>query len=147
MFLVDVLGLDWSVVHEEADRLEHAVSDRVLEKIDLFLGHPTVDPHGDPIPTSQGELDDPERTSLADCPVGVPQRVARVLNQNIAFLQFIERQGLRPGAVVTVEQREAAADAPTVLVPGREPMSVSLAVAAQILVVPAATSVTPSIPA
>ena len=147
LFLVDVLGLDWSVVHEEADRLEHAVSDRVLEKIDLFLGHPTVDPHGDPIPTSQGELDEPERTSLADCPVGVPQHVARVLNQNIAFLQFIERQGLRPGAVVTVEQREAAADASTVLVPGREPMSVSLAVAAQILVTPPPASMAPSIPA
>lgn len=144
LFLVDVLGLDWSVVHEEADRLEHAVSDRVLEKIDLFLGHPTVDPHGDPIPTSQGKLDEPERTSLADCEIGVAQQVMRVLNQNIAFLQFIERQGLRPGAVVTVEKREAAADAITILVPEREPVSLSLAVATQILVALAPSSSAPA---
>ncbi len=54
LFLVEVLGLDWSVVHEEADLLEHAISDRVLEKLDLLLGSPRFDPHGDPIPTSEG---------------------------------------------------------------------------------------------
>lgn len=134
LFLVDVLGLDWSVVHEEADLLEHAISDRVLEKMDLVLGHPTVDPHGDPIPTSKGKLDEPEWISLAVCEVGMPHHVTRVLNQNIDFLQFVERQGLRPGAIVTVEGRDNAADTSTIVVLGRKPTSVSLAVASQILV-------------
>src|ERR1700677_4514193 len=56
LFLVKVLGLDWSVVHDEADTLEHAISDRVLERMDALLNHPTVDPHGDPIPTPKGQL-------------------------------------------------------------------------------------------
>src|SRR5271155_2507955 len=88
LFLVKVLGLDWSVVHEEADALEHAISDQVLERIDALLGHPKADPHGDPIPTPKGQLHEPRRISLADCPVGVPQQVARVLDQDPAFLQF-----------------------------------------------------------
>src|SRR5580700_4376418 len=68
LFLVKILGLDWSVVHDEADRLEHAISDTVLERMDALLGHPTADPHGDPIPTSKGQLHEPRRLSLADCP-------------------------------------------------------------------------------
>src|SRR5580692_2187119 len=56
LFLVKILGLDWSLVHDEADALEHAISDVVLERIDALLGHPTADPHGDPIPTPKGHL-------------------------------------------------------------------------------------------
>ena len=56
LFLVRVLGLDWSAVHAEADQLEHAVSDAVLDRIDAVLGHPTTDPHGDPIPTATGRV-------------------------------------------------------------------------------------------
>src|SRR6476661_8041735 len=52
LFLVKTLGLDWSEVHAEAEELEHAISDRVMDRIDVLLGHPTVDPHGDPIPDS-----------------------------------------------------------------------------------------------
>ncbi len=134
LFLVSVLGLDWSVVHEEADLLEHSISDRVLERIDLVLGHPKVDPHGDPIPTSKGKLHEPEGISLAACDIGVRQHVTRVLNQNIDFLRFVEREGLRPGAVVTVQRRDDAADTSTIVVQGRKATSLSLPVAAQILV-------------
>ena len=134
LLLVEILGVDWAVVHEEADLLEHAISERVLEKIDLLLGHPTVDPHGDPIPNSKGKLFEPASVSLADCAIGARQRVTRVLNQNIEFLQFVEQHGLRPGATVVVEQRDAAADTSTIQVTGREPKSLSLAVAARILV-------------
>lgn len=140
LFLVEVLGLDWSVVHEEADLLEHAISDRVLEKMDQVLGHPKVDPHGDPIPTSKGKFDEPEWVSLADCETGVGQYVTRVLNQNIDFLQFVERQGLRPGAIVTVQGRDRAADTSAIVVRGRSPTSLSLAVASQILVATADAS-------
>src|SRR5436305_5917057 len=70
LFLVKVLGLDWSEVHTEADELEHAVSDKVLERMDALLGRPSVDPHGDPIPTAKGHLDELRLDSLADCPLG-----------------------------------------------------------------------------
>src|SRR5256885_15044056 len=65
LFLVKVLGLDWSEVHPEAEELEHAISDKVLEKIDALLGRPRVDPHGDPIPTAKGKVVDAHLDSLA----------------------------------------------------------------------------------
>ncbi len=134
LFLVKTLGLDWSVVHEEADVLEHAISDRVLERIDALLGHPTADPHGDPIPTSKGHVDNPRRMSLADCPAGVAQRVARVMDQDPEFLRFVERNGLMPGSSVTVESREPAAESVIVRIARREPVSLGFAAAAKILV-------------
>src|SRR5437867_7894694 len=70
LFLVKVLGLDWSEVHEEAEELEHAVSDKVLARIDAYLGHPSVDPHGDPIPTSKGKVSSPKLLSLGECELG-----------------------------------------------------------------------------
>ena len=134
LFLVKVLGLDWSEVHDEADALEHAISDRVLERIDVLLGRPTADPHGDPIPTPEGDIHEPKWPSLADCAVGVPQRIARVLDQEPEFLQFVERQGLMPGAVVTVGKREPAAEAVRIRVRRGEEVSLGLVAAAKILV-------------
>ena len=134
LFLVKVLGLDWSVVHDEADALEHAISDRVLERMDALLGHPTADPHGDPIPTPKGHLHERQLMSLADCPVGIAQQVARVLDQEPEFLQFIERSGLMPGAIVTVGKRDSAAEAVKIRIPRREEVSLGMAAAAKILV-------------
>jgi len=134
LFLVKVLGLDWSVVHEEADALEHALSDRVLDRIDALLGHPSVDPHGDPIPTRQGQVAEPQRISLADCPVEVRLRIARVLDQDPTFLQFLERQRLTPGSSVSVAYREAAADAVRIRTRGGHEVSLGLAAAAKVLV-------------
>ena len=140
LFLVKVLGLDWSTVHDEADALEHAISDQVLERIDKLLGHPATDPHGDPIPTSKGHVHEPRRMSLANCPVGKRQRIARVLDQDPEFLQFIERQGLMPGATITVGDREAAAEAVKIRIPRRPETSLGLAAAAKILVESPASS-------
>jgi DtxR family transcriptional regulator, Mn-dependent transcriptional regulator len=134
LFLVKVLGLDWSLVHEEADMLEHAVSDQVLERIDAVLGHPKVDPHGDPIPTAKGHLHEPRRMSLADCPADAPQQVARILDQDQEFLQFVERNGLMPGSTVTAARREPAAEAVRIHIPRGGEVSLGLAAAAKILV-------------
>jgi DtxR family Mn-dependent transcriptional regulator len=134
LFLVNILGLDWSLVHEEADTLEHAISERVLERMDALLGHPTADPHGDPIPTSKGHLHERRLISLADCPVGIAQQVARVLDQEPEFLQFIDRSGLKPGSIVTVAKRDAAAEAVKIQIPRRREVSLGLAAAAKILV-------------
>src|SRR5262249_54790685 len=131
LFLVKVLGLDWSEVHEEAEALEHVISERVLERMDAVLGHPTTDPHGDPIPTSKGQIHDPTRMSLATCPPGRVQRIVRVLDQEPEFLQFLERQGLMPGATVTVDQREAAADVVQFRTARPESASLGLAAAAK----------------
>src|SRR5260221_5837159 len=78
LFLVKVLGLDWSEVHEEADELEHAISDKVLERIDQYLGRPSADPHGVPIPTAKGKLADARMESLAECSLNRTVRVARI---------------------------------------------------------------------
>src|SRR5438105_11795704 len=90
LFLVKVVGLDWSEVHAEAEELEHAISDKVLEKIDTLLGRPSVDPHGDPIPLANGQLMPSPITSLADCPVNQPLRVERILDQDSSFLQLVD---------------------------------------------------------
>src|SRR4051812_21483304 len=82
LFLVEVLGLDWSEVDEEAEELEHAISDKVLEKIDDLLHHPRVDPHGDPIPTAKGKIAHRAMVSLSECELNRPMRVARVVDQN-----------------------------------------------------------------
>jgi DtxR family Mn-dependent transcriptional regulator len=134
LFLVKTLGLDWSEVHVEADNLEHVISDRVLERMDAILGFPTVDPHGDPIPSSQGQLHEPTHPSLADCDVGESYKIARVLDQAPEFLKFVDRQGLIPGAVVTVESREAAAEAVKIRIGRRAGVSLGLSAAAKILV-------------
>src|SRR5690349_1211139 len=102
LFLVRVLGLDWSEVHDDAERLEHALSERVVERIDEMLGFPTVDPHGDPIPGPRGLL--PERSdateSLLLCAVGAPLVVARITDQSPEFLRLAEAHGLVPGRAV-----------------------------------------------
>jgi DtxR family Mn-dependent transcriptional regulator len=137
LFLVKVLGLDWSEVHNEADAWEHVISDQVLERMDAVLGHPAVDPHGDPIPTRKGQVREPARVSLADCPTGRRHRVARVLDQTPEFLRFAERHGLTPGALVTVVGRERGADAVRVRLARRQTLSLGVSAAAKFLVEPA----------
>lgn len=136
-FLVEALGFDWSEVHAEAEELEHAISDKVLERIDAFLGHPATDPHGDPIPPQTGKLPRRKLTRLTDCQTDVPLRIARVLNQDPVFLRYVADHGLRPGESITVAPRQPAADAVTVCAGDREPVTLGTAAAASILVEPA----------
>jgi hypothetical protein len=118
LFLVQVMGMSWTEVHEEAEHLEHAVSDRLIERIDEMLGRPSADPHGDPIPGPEGTLSRPEYDSLLTCPVGETVTVRRVSDQDSEFLRFVERHDLKPGQVVSVQDRDAAAD--SVRLKGRE---------------------------
>ncbi|MEA2736052.1 MAG: DtxR family transcriptional regulator, Mn-dependent transcriptional regulator [Humisphaera sp.] len=134
LFLVEVLGLDWSEVDEEAEELEHAISDKVLEKIDDFLGHPEVDPHGDPIPTAKGKVARRALMSLAKCDLGRPMRVARVIDQNAQFLQFVDRHSLKPGTEIVVRSRDASADAVAIRLRNHPALTIGTAAAAKILV-------------
>ena len=110
LFLVEVLGFDWSEVHEEAERLEHAVSERVIERIDEMLGRPEVDPHGDPIPSAEGKLAAAHQPALDSLEPGRRARIARVADRDPEFLKLAERLGLRPGVRVRVAARDDAAD-------------------------------------
>jgi DtxR family transcriptional regulator, Mn-dependent transcriptional regulator len=110
LFLVRVMGMDWSEVHSEAEELEHAVSDRLIERMDEMLGYPSVDPHGDPIPDVHGVVEEMVLPSLVDCPLKAPVRVTRVGDQSREFLQLLERRGLKPGSLLRVQSRDEAAD-------------------------------------
>jgi len=134
LFLVRELGLDWSEVHEEAEELEHAISDKVLDKIDELLGHPQFDPHGDPIPGAKGQLAAATLKSLVECELHKPLRIARVTGQDPAFLQTLHRLGLTPGTQVVVEARDALADAVTIRPKGQSVTTLGTAAAAKVLV-------------
>jgi DtxR family Mn-dependent transcriptional regulator len=134
LLLVQVLGLDWSEVHDEAEELEHAISDKVLERIDVLLGHPSVDPHGDPIPSAKGTVPRDRYRPLSECPPGFAGRVTRVVDQDTAFLQFVERCGLKPGIAIIVETRDDQADAVTVRPKDRKPVTLGTSAAEKILV-------------
>jgi len=110
LFLVQVLGMSWDEVHEEAERLEHAASDRVIDRIDAMLGQPSTDPHGDPIPDPNGAVSARDYPTLLTCPVGAPVVVTRVTDQDAEFLRFLESSDLKPGQTVRVEVRNSTAD-------------------------------------
>ena len=133
LFLVEVVRLDWSEVHEEAEVLEHAVSERLLARIDRMLGEPTHDPHGDPIPTAEGEIVRRPVRDLTDCPLG-PSTVARLGDNTPAFLRYAESQGLTPGATVEVTDRDAVADTITLRVADGETLRLGTAAGRKIYV-------------
>jgi len=110
LFLVQVMGMSWAEVHDEAEQLEHVVSERLIERIDEMLGRPTRDPHGDPIPNPEGAIPRRDLDTLLTCPVGAPLRITRVTDQDPDFLRFIENNHLKPGESIEVETRDAAAD-------------------------------------
>lgn len=97
LFLVHTLQLSWDEVHDEAENMEHAVSDLLVDRIDAYLGYPKVDPHGDPIPGADGTFDPPPLRSLAECAPGDQFRLARVVDQSPEFLRFLTEAGLPLG--------------------------------------------------
>ncbi len=105
-WLVDHIGYTWDEVHDEAEILEHAVSDRLLDALDAQLGHPVRDPHGDPIPTAEGAVDRPAARLLADVDGG---RVVRISDRDPLLLRHLEAEGIVVDAVVTPEQRRQLA--------------------------------------
>ena len=135
-FLVNVLKMDWAAVHAEAEQLEHAISDDVLDRLDALLGHPTTDPHGDPIPSRQGKLSSQVYATLATCVVTKSLRIVRVTEQTPEFLQFAEQNGLRPGTLLSVIDRNLAAGLVPIKKTGARPLALSLAAAGKILVEP-----------
>jgi DtxR family transcriptional regulator, Mn-dependent transcriptional regulator len=134
LFLVQFMGLSWDEVHEDAEQLEHVVSDRLVDRMDEMLGRPEVDPHGDPIPDAEGVVKTQEAQTLLTCPLGTQVKVTRVLDQDKAFLRFIERHGLKPGQSIEVESRDAAADSVCLLGSNDERLTIGTGAASKLLV-------------
>jgi DtxR family transcriptional regulator, Mn-dependent transcriptional regulator len=106
-FLLEHLGYSWREVHEEAERLEHAVSDGFTERLAGFLGHPDRDPHGDPIPTADGSLEPDESFPLGGAVVGQRVRISRVGHEDASALDYLGEHELVPGRVLTVREVRA----------------------------------------
>ena len=117
-YLVEFLGYSWDTVHEEAERLEHAVSDTMVERMASALGNPDVDPHGDPIPAADGSIHEMACTPLSDIPVGEMVEIHRVHESQPERLRYIASLGLRPGVRVTVLDRQPIDDLVTIEVEG-----------------------------
>lgn len=133
LFLVKVLGMSWAEVHDEAELLEHAVSERLIDLIDEMLGRPEVDPHGDPIPTAEGRMPRPDSVDLLTAPVATPLVVTRVIDQDPGFLRFAEQHRLMPGCTVTIDAREANSDAVRIRAESGDLVSIGGRAAAKIL--------------
>jgi len=134
LFLVDVLGLDWSEVHDEAEHLEHAISEKLLSRIDATLNHPTLDPHGDPIPTTAGVVKERRLIPLSECDTGAKMRIARIAEQSGAFLRFAADRGLRPGRTVAVESSDRVGETLRITPEDHEPLTLGRSAARKILV-------------
>lgn len=105
-YLVDFLGYSWDTVHDEAERLEHAVTDTLVERMAAALGHPATDPHGDPIPSIDGLVAEDDFVPLSDLPAGSSAEIRRVQTGNPELLRHLAERGLRPGVVVSIEERQ-----------------------------------------
>jgi DtxR family Mn-dependent transcriptional regulator len=119
-YLVEFLGYSWDTVHDEAERLEHAVSDTMVERMASALGHPEVDPHGDPIPSADGSIHELACTPLSDIPVGETVEIHRVHESQPERLRYIASLGLRPGVQVTVMDRQPFDDLVTIELSGEQ---------------------------
>ncbi len=138
-YLVTRLGFAWDDVHDEAERLEHAASTELIERMAQDLGHPTADPHGAPIPTVEGVVDERRFGSLASLDVGTTARVSRMSDRDATLLRYLADRGIRPGARVRVESREAF-DGAIVLTVGRTRQTISPAAAEKVWVEAAAAA-------
>lgn len=132
-YLTRALGMPWDRVHDEAERLEHAASDELVDRMAAAIGEPTTDPHGAPIPTREGTLEEPPLRTLAEIRVGERVSVQRVGDRDPGQLRYLAELGITPGRQLEVVSR-APFDGPIELRVGRDTRSIGPALARQILV-------------
>lgn len=133
-FLVQLLGYTWDEVHDEADRLEHAVSDELIDRIDRVLGYPVRDPHGDPIPSADGRVHRPDAVLLAEADAPSRVRVERISDANTEMLQYFASRGLVVDAELEIVAGEPYSETVAVRVAGGEPVSLGPAAAGAVYV-------------
>lgn len=120
LFLVRTLNLTWDEVHEEAENMEHAVSDLLIDRIDAFLGRPATDPHGDPIPRADGTVARSASRRLSDLSVGERFRIERVTDQSSDFLRYLTEAGLELGTEGRIITSRSEAGVITIECGGRQ---------------------------
>lgn len=135
LFLVQVMQLDWSEVHEEAEILEHVVSDRLLDRIDVMLGQPTHDPHGDPIPDRDGNIVSIKASSLDEVKDG-RYRVVRVSDEDSDLLGWLTENGLTIGEEFGLSRPNHVAGVLEIVRKGKKAIQLGLPAAAQVFVEP-----------
>ena len=135
-FLVETLGLDWSEIHVEAEELEHAISEKVLEKLDEFLGRPRFDPHGDPIPSKGGVIQQLASMPLSEFKKGAGVRIESIVDQDKEFLHFARKSALVPGQIFKITGKEDCADAITLKTPKGKILHLGYRSAEKILALP-----------
>ena len=106
LYLTQALGYSWDEVHEEAEKLEHVISENFENKIEELLGHPTHDPHGAPIPTREGHVDHAELTMLSKLKPGEQGTIERVSDNDPKMLSYLGKLGMYPGTAVEMLSRE-----------------------------------------
>ncbi|MFM8582622.1 MAG: metal-dependent transcriptional regulator [Planctomycetaceae bacterium] len=141
-FLAQTLDLTWDQVHEEAEHMEHAVSDVLIDRIDAFLGRPVADPHGDPIPSADGEMrrNSASLSPLSDCPPGRTVLIRRVLRQQSDFLRYLAEHHLEIGREIAVMDNSAEAGVVTVRA-GEHAVTLGRPAAEHLLVEPLAAAI------
>jgi DtxR family transcriptional regulator, Mn-dependent transcriptional regulator len=100
VFLVEKLKYKWNEVHELAEQLEHIDAAHLIDRLEQFLGHPAVDPHGDPIPDKNGKIKASVARPLADATPGLPYKVSNLADTNDAFLQYLDELDIKPGSKI-----------------------------------------------
>ncbi len=132
-YLVTRLGYGWDGVHDEAERLEHAASPDLIDRMAAALGDPTVDPHGAPIPRADGTVDDARLPVLNDLAVGEQGRVARMSDRDPALLRYLGELGIRPGVTLRLVDR-APFDGPLTVAVGRARHVIGVTVATRVYI-------------
>ncbi len=136
LYLVQSLGYSWDEVHEEAERLEHHISEKLEARIAAALGNPEIDPHGDPIPALDGTITSRDLIFLAELAVNQDATVSRIVDQHPEVLRYLSDLGLTPGATIQLAQRAPLNDTVTLRINNGDPHTISTQVARQILVTP-----------
>lgn len=138
-YLARALGYPWDRVHEEAERLEHAASDELVDRMARAIGEPHIDPHGAPIPTREGDVDETPLRTLLDLKPGQRCKVVSVADEDADLLRYVAKLGLRPGAQITIVER-APFDGPISLrvEPNEDTVQIGPALAGLIQVAPIA---------
>ena len=134
-YLAEALGYPWDRVHAEAERLEHAASEELIDRMAAAIGEPEVDPHGAPIPTREGSVDETRHLPLTELPVGASARVMRVGDDDAALLRYLSELELLPGTVVALASRAPFGGPLTLIVNGARRV-IGAELAAQLLVAP-----------
>lgn len=140
LFLSKTLNMTWDEVHEEAEHMEHAVSDLLVDRIDEYLGFPDVDPHGDPIPRADGTLPARQGKSLVELEVGQAFELIRVIDQSPSFLRYLSEAGLLLGSKGQVVANSEEAGIVKLSLDGNE-LTLSREVAGKLLVTPCTSGV------